>query len=68
MNQGHEECAHEVIEERVLCEREPRITRVCLHDHKDPIYAYDQLGVNVGYLVADHCQCCDAIIRRRGFA
>jgi hypothetical protein len=68
MNEGHEECwrAHltpDGFAKGGIMPHSPR----CDRTHLDPIYAYDATGTAIGYLVADHCQCCGEIIRRPDF-
>ena len=64
---GHEGCSAEYIEEKTLVQLGSRTITSCLHDHTEPVYAYDAHGVCVGYHVADHCLCCDRIIRTPEF-
>lgn len=60
MKPGHEECPHEVVEEKLLCEAEPRLVSFrCHHEHKDPIVIGEDLcsPETVGW----HCHCCGRV-------
>lgn len=58
MKPGHEDCTHETVDEKVLCEREARTTIICLHDHKEPVTASDGLMLHA---VGFHCHCCGRV-------
>lgn len=64
MNPGHEDCTHETVDEKVLCEREARETIICLHDHREPVYASD--GV-LQHAVGFHCHCCGNVWSSRDY-
>lgn len=59
MQPGHEDCTHESIEDKRLCDREPRVYVRCLHEHKDPIVLGEDLcsPEAVGW----YCHCCGRV-------
>ena len=70
MRPGHENCGHD-IDETVITLYGGRVMRRdktlnCYHDHMEEVRASDVLGN--GSVVADYCQCCDAMIRREEYA
>ncbi|MGZ1491302.1 hypothetical protein [Brevibacterium sediminis] len=64
MKPGHEDCAHELVDEKVLCEREARATIICLHDHRVPVHASDGLMLHA---VGFHCHCCGNVWNSRDY-
>lgn len=58
MNTGHEDCTHEIVEEKALIDTGPIVTRICLHDHKEPVYASDGI---LQHTVGFHCHCCNGV-------
>ena len=67
MNPGHENCGHVTEYVHTWGQEEPHRADIrCDHDHIEEVRASDALGT--GPVVADYCQCCDAIIRRGEYA
>jgi len=64
MKPGHEDCTHELVDEKVLCERESRATIICLHDHREPVYASDGI---LKHAVGFHCHCCGNVWNSRDY-
>ena len=62
VKEGHEDCPHETVEEKALCDHGPLVRKLCLHTHTEPVRADDRLGT--GPIVADYCECCGMIMRR----
>lgn len=59
MQPGHEDCNHVTIEEKMLCDSEPRVSVRCLHDHKEPVV----VGIDLcsPETVGWHCHCCGRV-------
>lgn len=58
MNPGHEDCTHETVEEKTLCSDGAMVQRICLHDHREPVYASDGI---LQHVVGFHCHCCGGV-------
>ena len=68
MRPGHENCpdqyGYDIVEETTLGgDREVYV--ICGHHHSDPVQAID--GTNTGPIVADYCNCCGAMRRRKDY-
>ena len=58
MNRGHEDCAHETIEEKTISAAEPTVVVQCLHEHRKPVLASDGI---LQHAVGFHCHCCGRV-------
>lgn len=66
MRLGHENCGRDVNVTEIssvggeIMRRDEEIT--CHHDHREKLYASDDLGI--GYPVGVYCECCDRLVER----
>lgn len=64
MNPGHEDCTHETVDEKTLVDPEPISRPICLHDHREPVYASDGI---LQHTVGFHCHCCGNVWNSRDY-